>query len=129
LQEIRVIEKLPPRERQVFDALSARGEATAAQLQESIIDGPSNSAVRIMLSRLERKGLVTHRLDGGRFVYAAVLTREKVTQTALDHVVRTLFNGSPLGAAAALIGMTEKVDPSELDRLERLIAEARKQRS
>lgn len=124
-----MIEKLPPRERQVFDALSARGEATAVQLQEIIVNGPSNSAVRIMLSRLEKKGLVTHRIDSGRFVYSAVPSRQRVTQTALEHVVRTLFNGSPLGAAAALIGMTEKVDPSELDRLERLIAEARKQRS
>ena len=35
------------------------------------------------------------------------------------------FNGSPVGAVSALLGMQDKLDAGELDELERLIAQAR----
>jgi hypothetical protein len=35
------------------------------------------------------------------------------------------FHGSPAGAATALLGMSERLDESELDELEALIARAR----
>jgi hypothetical protein len=41
-------------------------------------------------------------------------------------VVKVFFNGSPVGAVSALLGMEEKLNNAELDELERLIAEARK---
>jgi predicted transcriptional regulator len=123
-----LIDKLPPRERQVFEALFARGEATAADLQSFMADAPSNSAVRIMLSRLERKGFVTHRVEGGRYVYAAALPDPKVRQTAVRQFVDTFFRGSPIGAAAALIGMSKQIEPDELEQLEAAIANARKER-
>lgn len=120
-----MIEKLPPRERQVFDTLCARGEATAAEIEAAIPDAPSNSAIRIMLSRLEKKGFVTHRVVDQAYVYAVALPDRKIKQTALQHLIRTFFNGSPVGAAAALIGMSEKVSDEELDQLEQVIAKAR----
>jgi predicted transcriptional regulator len=128
LQENHVIDKLPPRERQVFDALYARGEATASELCASMDDPPSNSAVRIMLSRLERKGFVTHRSQGGKYVYSPSVSEPAVKQTALRQFIDTFFRGSPVGAAAALIGMSEKIDDEDLDQLEAAIAEARKER-
>lgn len=124
-----MIEKLPPRERQVFDALYARGEATAAEIQGGIADPPSNSAIRIMLSRLEKKGFVSHRVDEHTFVYTTALPRRNVKQSAVRQFVQTFFDGSPAGAAAALIGMSETIAPGELDQLERLIAKARKEQS
>lgn len=120
-----MIDRLPPRERQIFDALCARREATAAEILSDIPDGPSNSAIRIMLGRLERKGLVAHRVVLGRFVYSVTLSDRAVKGKMLRYLVHTFFDGSPSGAAAALIGMADKVDGEELDRLEQLIAEAR----
>lgn len=122
-----MIEKLPARERQVFDALYVRGEATAAQLCESMDNPPSNSAMRIMLSRLEKKGFVSHRKVDQAYVYAPALPDRKIRQTAVRHFLNTFFGGSPVGAAAALIGMSERVDPAELDELERAIERARKE--
>jgi predicted transcriptional regulator len=120
-----LIDKLPPRERQIFDALYARGEATAAEIQASIPDPPSNSAVRIMLSRLEKKGFVSHRVEEQRYVYTTAVSERRVRQSAVKHFIKTFFGGSPAGAAAALIGMSEKIEPEELDRLEQMIALAR----
>ena len=123
-----MLDKLPPRERQVFGALYARGEATAAELCASMDDPPSNSAARVMLSRLERKGFVTHRLQDGKFVYAPALPEPAVKQTAVRQFIDTFFRGSPIGAAAALIGMSEKVEEEDLQQLEAAIAKARKER-
>jgi predicted transcriptional regulator len=124
-----VIERLPPREREVFDALFAAGEATAAQLEELMPDPPSNSALRIMLGRLEKKGFVRRRLEDQKYVYAPALPERKVKQSALTHMIRTFFNGSPIGAAAALVGMSEDIDEAELQRLEQAIAAARREKS
>lgn len=123
------IEKLPPREREVFDTLFARGHATAAEIEAAMADAPSNSAVRIMLSRLEKKGFVTHRVVDQTYVYSVAVAGGKVKQTALQHLIQTFFNGSPIGAAAALIGMSENVQTEELDALEHLIAQARREKS
>jgi predicted transcriptional regulator len=122
-----VIEKLPPRERQIVDALYALGEATAAEIRDRLENPPSNSAVRAMLARLESKGWVKHREEEQRYVYAPVLAKAKVEQTALRQVVRTFFNNSPARAATALLGMSETLSRSELDALEQMIAKARKE--
>jgi predicted transcriptional regulator len=122
-----VIEKLPPRERQIVDALYALGEATAAEIRDRLESPPSNSAVRAMLARLESKGWVKHREEEQRYVYAPVLAKAKVEQTALRQVVRTFFNNSPARAATALLGMSETLSRSELDALEQMIAKARKE--
>jgi predicted transcriptional regulator len=122
-----LIEKLPPRERQVFDALYALGEASAAEIATRMADPPSNSAIRIMLSRLEKKGFITHRLADQKYVYVPALPQRKVKQSVLRQMIATFFDGSPIGAAAALIGMSEKIDPTELDALEAAIARARQE--
>jgi predicted transcriptional regulator len=112
----------------VFDALYASGETTAAELCASMDDPPSNSAVRIMLSRLERKGFVTHRAENGKYVYSAAVPEPVVKQTAVRQFIDTFFRGSPIGAAAALIGMSEQIADEDLDQLEAAIAQARKER-
>ena len=124
-----MIEKLPPRERQLFDALYAHGEATAAELEALIPDPPSNSAIRAMLSRLEKKGFVARRLDDQKYVYSTALPERKVRQSALRHIIQTFFNGSPAGAATALLGMSDRIEAHELDQLEQLIARAREEHS
>ena len=122
-----MIDKLPPRERELFEALYAMGRATAAELESALEDAPSNSAIRVMLRRLEAKGFVTHREENGRFVYAPAIPEQRIRQSALKRFVETYFGGSPVDAAAALIGMSQKVDAQELGELQRLIAEARRE--
>lgn len=124
-----MIQKLPPRERQLFEALCARGEATAVELEAALPDPPSNSAIRAMLGRLEKKGFVTRRLVDQSYVYASTLPEPKVKQSALSHLIQTFFNGSPASAATAILGMSERIEAQELDRLEALIAKARKEQS
>ena len=122
-----MIDKLPPRERQLFEKLYAMGEATAAELQNAIEDAPSNSAVRVMLRRLEEKGFVTHREESGRFIYSPAVPDKRIKQSALQRFVETYFGGSPLGAATALLGMPGKATPAEIEKLEAMLAKVRKE--
>jgi hypothetical protein len=46
-------------------------------------------------------------------------------KSALSEVVRVFFNNSPAGAATALLGMSDRLDTSQLDELEAMIAKAR----
>ena len=124
-----MIEKIPPRERQIVDALYALGEGTAAEIREQLEAPPSYSAVRAMLARLEAKGFVKHREEDQRYVYSPVLAKAKAEQGALHQVVRAFFGGSPARAATALLGMSERLSSAELDELEQTIARARKEAS
>lgn len=123
-----MLNKLPPRERQIVDFLYSRGEATAAEICEALPDAPSNSAMRAMLGRLEAKGMVCRRASVGRsLVYAPAVSEASAKRTVLSQVVSTFFNGSPLSAASALLGMSEKATPEEIEKLEQLLAKVRKE--
>lgn len=121
-------DRLSRRERQILDILYSQEKATAAEVREKMPDPPSYSAVRAMLRILEEKGHVTHQDDGVRYVFLPVVPREKATQAALRHVVDTFFGGSREGAMAALLDDSEsKLTDEELDRLSRLIEQARQE--
>jgi predicted transcriptional regulator len=118
---------LSRRERQIMDALYQAGRATAAEIRAALPDAPSYSAVRTMLRILEEKGHVRHNLEGPRFVYIPTLARDKAKRSALKHVVNTFFDGSASQVMAALFELSPKdLEDDDLDRLRRLIDEARK---
>ncbi len=124
-----MLDTLPPRERQIVDLLYSRSESTVAEICAALPVELSASAVRAMLTRLEGKGFVRRRQSDKGYVYAPAVPEATAKQSALKQVVRVFFNGSPVGAASALLGMSERLDDEELDELERLIADARKGRS
>ena len=116
------------RERAIMDALYKLGTATAAQIVEAIPDPPSNTAVRTLLTILEKKGHIRHRLDGPRFVYSPCVAREKMAQKAVKSVLATFFDNSVEGVVAALLNQQDaKLSAAELDRLTTLIEKAKEQ--
>jgi predicted transcriptional regulator len=121
-----MLEALPRREREILDTLYALGEATAGEVMAAMSDPPSNSAVRAMLARLEVKGVIRHRLEQQRYVYAPALAKRIARRGVLDRLVHSFFGGSPASAATALLGMADKVDAEELQKLEELVKKIRK---
>ncbi|OZC02123.1 BlaI/MecI/CopY family transcriptional regulator [Rubricoccus marinus] len=115
---------LSRRERQVLDVLHRLGRATAAEVRAALEDPPSDSAVRTHLRILEEKGHATHEQDGPRYVYLPAVATEKAGKGALQHLVKTFYEGAPLRAAAALLDDGALTD-SDLDRLAALIEQAR----
>jgi predicted transcriptional regulator len=124
-----MIDSLPRREREIFEILCSAGEASAAEIRARMADPPSHSAVRTMLGRLEAKGVVTHRTEDQTYVYKSVPQPAKVRESALQGLVKTFFNGSAASAATALLGLSKRLDPEELDALQRAIDEAKERKS
>jgi predicted transcriptional regulator len=119
--------QLSRRERQIMDVIYRRGRATAAEVLDDLPDPPGYSAVRAMLRLLEEKGHVRHEQDGPRYVFLPTVTRDRARKSALKHVVRTFFDGSPTDAVAALLDSDAKLSASDLDRLSAIIDTARKE--
>jgi predicted transcriptional regulator len=119
--------ELGRRERQIMDILVRRKRATAADVHGDLPDQPSYSAVRGMLRLLEEKGYVKHEWDGPRHVYLPTANPEHLQRAAVKHLVETFFNDSAESAVVALLGQGGKpLTPDQIERLERLIARAKK---
>ena len=119
--------ELGRRERQIMDILFRMSEATAGDVRDALGDPPSYSAVRGMLRLLEEKGYVTHEWKGPRYVYRPTSTRDQLQRSAARHMLDTFFNNSMEAAVTAMLGVARRPPTDdELDRLEKLIAEARR---
>ncbi len=121
-------EPLSRRERQIMDILHRLGQGTAADIETELPDAPSYSAVRSHLRTLEDKGHVRHETEQLRYVFFPTVNPERARKSAIRHLVDTFFGGSATDAAAALLDpKSAKLAKADLDRLAKLIAEARKE--
>lgn len=119
------MQKLSPRERQIMDAVYRLGEGTVAEVRDEIQEPPGYDAVRTTMRLLEDKGLLRHRQDGPRYVYRAAIDKDAASETVLENVVRTFFDGSAWAAAVALLRLQRgEPDDKEIEDLRSLIAEA-----
>ena len=78
--------------------------ATASEVQSELTGKPSYSTVRAQLRVLEGKGQIRHEEEGLRYVYLPKQPRSRIQQSALKHLVETLFEGSAEKVVAALLG-------------------------
>jgi predicted transcriptional regulator len=114
------------REREIMAALYKLGRGTAAQILGEIPDPPSYTAIRTLLTILEKKGHVRHTSDGPRYVYEPLVARGEMGQRAFRDLLKTFYDNSVSDAVAAMLSSEDaRVSPAELDRLAKLIAKAR----
>lgn len=119
--------RLSRRERQVMEAVYARGEATASDVLAALPDPPTRTAVRTFLRILEDKGHLTHRKAGREFVYRPTRPRGQVARSALRRLLDTFFGGSLERAVAAYVSDPKaRLSDEELRRLTSLIDDARR---
>jgi predicted transcriptional regulator len=116
------------RERQILDVLYRTGRATVGEIQQSIPNPPSYSAVRTLLRILEEKRHVRHEQEGTRYVYLPRIERDRAKRSAMRHLMDTFFEGSATQAIAALIDEDSKTLSNEdWQRLADMIERARKE--
>ena len=94
------VQGLAARERQLASAIYRCGAMTAKELEAIIHPTLSNGAIRSMLVRLVRKGILRResgkRGRGQEFVYLPAITYEEVKRRALAQLSERYFNGSLL---------------------------------
>jgi predicted transcriptional regulator len=121
-------QKLSRRERQIMDVLYRLGRATAAEIQQSIPDPPSYSAVRAMLRVLEDKKHIRHEEKDLRYVFVPIVPRDKARRSAIRHMLDTFFEGSPEQAVATMLDVSSRsLSAEDYDRLAALIEKARQE--
>ena len=119
---------LSRRERQIMDILYQRGRASASDIHQGMPDPPTYSAVRAKLRVLEEKGHIRHEEEALRYVYVPTVARDSARRSALRHMLATFFENSVEQAVAALVDVSSaNLSREELDRISRLIDEAKKE--
>ena len=119
---------LSRRERQIMQVLYRMGKASVADIAAELPDPPSATAIRTMLRILEEKGQVRRRRDEKSHIYLPAVSKKKAGRAALSNVLATFFDGS-LGDAVTthLADPSTSVDREELNRLRRLVEQAKKE--
>mgnify|MGYP000222806261 CR=1 FL=1 len=79
------------------------GEATARQIQEAVPGEAHYNSVLTIIRVLERKGHLTHRVEGKAHVYRAKAKPEKARNKVLSHLIGHVFGGSPASLVLHLV--------------------------
>ena len=121
-------EALTRREREIMNAVFALGNrASAEAIRARLSSPPSDSSVRVMLARLEKKGYLKHQQEGVRYLYSATVSSAVAKRTALRQYVQTFFGGSLKQMMTALVAEGSCSD-EDLDELRAAIDRVRKER-
>ncbi|NQU41762.1 BlaI/MecI/CopY family transcriptional regulator [bacterium] len=112
----------------ILKVLWQHGPATVRDVHESLDRETGYTTTLKQLQIMTEKGLVVRDTVPHRHVYRAKANESRVTRRLVSDLIDRVFNGSAVQAAASLIE-TEKsgLTPEDLDRLSRLIDEARKE--
>jgi len=112
--------KLPlsPLEQELMDVVWSGGKVTAADVQAALAPKRAlrDSTVRTVLSRLEEKGYLRHKVEGRTFVYSSVERPRRLAVRAVKQIIDRFCHGS---VESLLIGMVddEVIDAQELQRI------------
>jgi len=104
-----------------------RGEATAAEVHETLREADralAPTTVATLLSRLEKRGFVTHESRGRTYVYRACVAEQAVRSSMVAKLTTFFFGGDPAALVSHLLG-GRTVAPEDLEAIERLVADAR----
>jgi BlaI family penicillinase repressor len=111
----------------IIRVLWRRKEATAAEVQAALDSdrGLALTTVSTLLTRLEKRGVVTHRNEGRTFIYRATVTEPEVRSSMLGSLVESVFKGDPTEVVSQLLSARD-LSPNDLDRIKSLVDAARK---
>lgn len=109
----------------IVRTLWVRGECTVVEVQEALLPQRdlAQTTVATLLTRLEKRGLVSHRVSGRQFLYRAEVSEPEVRRSMVGELTDMLFDGRPAALISHLITARD-IDATELDEVKRLIAEA-----
>lgn len=119
---------LSRRERQIVETLYRLGRASAIEIRDAMPAPPTYTAVRTHLALLTDKGIIRHERQGAKHIYEPVVPKDEMAKNVITGVLENFFGGSVERVVATLIepGTTDLSD-DQLDRLSRMIQEAKEQ--
>ncbi|MGH7136296.1 MAG: BlaI/MecI/CopY family transcriptional regulator [Pirellulales bacterium] len=112
----------------IMNVLWARGEATVAEVRQSLSPGRklAHTTVATMLTKLESKGAVAHRSDGRMNIYRPTVERDQVSRTMIADLAERLFAGDVEEMMCHLFDECE-ISKESLARLTKIIRQKEKE--
>jgi BlaI family penicillinase repressor len=106
----------------LLGALWDRREATIGEIHERLPASAevSRKTVATLLSRLEARGLVRHRVEGRENVYQAAVPRQRVLLSRVSSLLGALFHGDPHAASVAALDASQ-VHAGDVERVRALL--------
>jgi predicted transcriptional regulator len=107
---------------EIMKVLWERSEATVVEIQQALRAARplAPTTIATLLSRLEKRALVTYRTEGRQYVYRALLQEVDARQHALVEVTQGLFAGDVPTMVSQLLSSHE-LRPGDLARVRALI--------
>ena len=101
-----------------------RGEATIADVCEALRPerNLAQTTVATILARLEKRGVLAHRVEGRQYVYRATVSEREVRRSMVAELTESLFQGRPADLISHLLSSRE-IAPGDLERVKELIEE------
>lgn len=101
-----------------------RGEATIAEICDALRPERSlaPTTVATLLSRLERRGIVSHRVEARQFVYRATVTEDAVRHSMLSELTEQLFDGDVAELVSHLLSASD-MSSGDLEKVKEMIAQ------
>jgi predicted transcriptional regulator len=112
----------------IMRSLWRKGEATVAEVHEDLEAerGLALTTIATMLAKLEKKGVVDHRMDGRRFVYQPRIDEGQVRRSMVAELTSQLFRGDVTALVNHLLSEHE-IDAAELAQWKALISAREKE--
>ena len=106
----------------LMQVLWARGEASTAEVADALRSERdlAHTTVATLLTRLEKRGLLTSRRAGRALVYAPRVTETEVQRAMVGSLVDRLFAGRASALVSHLLD-ARRVDAGELAALQALL--------
>jgi BlaI family penicillinase repressor len=113
----------------VMELVWDRGEATVAEAAEHLgrRRAMTYTTVLVAMQKLEKKGWLTHRVDGRAYVYRPVRSRATAQAGLLAEVLDGVFDGDPKLLVSQLLD-ARPWTPVELSQMRQLIEARRKEK-
>lgn len=99
-----------------------KGEATVQDIWEALHSdrGLAQTTVATMLSRLERRGVVTRRAEARQYRYRAAVTEQEVQHSMVGELTERLFDGDITALMQHLLA-GEDISPGDLAKIRDMI--------
>jgi len=98
------------------------GEATVQDIWEALHKdrGLAQTTVATMLSRLERRGVVTRRAQARQYHYKAAVTEQEVQHSMVGELTERLFDGDVTALVQHLLS-DEDISPGDIAKIRDMI--------
>ncbi len=108
----------------IMRVLWHHGEAAVADVYEALREerGLAPTTVATMLVKMEKKGVVSHRTEGRKFIYRPQVSESAVRRSMVSEIKDRLFQGNTTAFVSHLLAEHD-LDATELQRLKAAIAE------